>query len=211
VFEPIRALAIAALTTCLGITVATASAIQVTLDTSALAGTAAQLAFDFIEGGTPSNSVTITGFSTDGTLGGATLTGDVTGALPGTVTLSDSNFFNEYLLHIALGNSISFTFETTDNPPDDPSFPPDSFSFFLIDPTTGLSLIETSDPTGANSLLLYSIGVASPLRVYDSDQVTISAASTAPEPAPALLMLVGLLVWAAFPSWRSLNRDMPVR
>ena len=47
----------------------------VTVDTSTLAGTSAQIAFDFIDGGPPSNTVTISGFTTDGTLGNPVPTG----------------------------------------------------------------------------------------------------------------------------------------
>jgi hypothetical protein len=203
VFDRTRALAIAALAACLGMGVATASPVQVSIDTSALAGTSATLAFDFVEGGPPSNSVTITGFSSDGTLGSATLTGDVTGTLPGTVTLGDAQFFNELLQDIVLGSTIAFTFDATGNPPDDGSLP-DAFSFFILDPKTLMSLIETTDLTGAGSLLLFSIGSSSPLEVYGSPQVTITAVSTVPEPSSALLVLIAMAAGAALRSrsWR---------
>ena len=119
----------------------------VSVDTSGLAGTSAQLAFDFIEGGTPSNTITISGFLTDGTLGSASSSGDVSGTLPGTVILNDSSFFNEYLTDITLGSSFSFVFGATANGPDSGSLP-DAFSLFLIDPNTGQALFPTTDPSG---------------------------------------------------------------
>ena len=54
-----------------------------------LVGTAAQIAVDFIDGGPPANTVTLAVFTTDGTLGANSTSGDVTGALPGTLTLGD--------------------------------------------------------------------------------------------------------------------------
>src|ERR1700730_5269138 len=70
--------------------------IQITIDTSSLAGMNAALAFDLINGGPPANSMTISGFASNGTLGAGSSTGGVTGAFPGTVTIMDTAFFNEY-------------------------------------------------------------------------------------------------------------------
>jgi hypothetical protein len=193
VLQSLRAFAIAALACGLGVATATASPVLVTVDTSQLAGVEAQLAFDLIDGGPPSNTVTITGFTSDGTLGVIALTGDVSGALPGTVTLGDSDFFNEYLQHVTLGNAISFTFDATGLAPTDQSSIPDGFSFLLIDPATNLPLVQTSDPTGANALLLYSVGSVTPLVVYAADQVTVFATAV-PEPGSAPLALAALLI-----------------
>lgn len=49
-----------------------AAPISVTVNTAALASSPAQLAFNLIDGGPRSNSVTISVFATDGTLGSAT-------------------------------------------------------------------------------------------------------------------------------------------
>lgn len=60
----------------------------ITVDTSGLNGSAAQIALDFIGGPSPANTVTITNFLTDGLLGSQTPTGGEIGTLPGTVTLN---------------------------------------------------------------------------------------------------------------------------
>ena len=88
----------------LSATPAYASLILVTVDTSALAGTQADLAFDLIDGGPPPNTVTLSEFTTGGTLGASSSTGDVTGAFPGVVTLADTSFFSEYLQNETLVN-----------------------------------------------------------------------------------------------------------
>jgi hypothetical protein len=151
-----------------------ASSILVTVDTSALAGTQADLAFDLVDGGPPSNAVTITTFATDGTLGAASTKGNVTGALPGSVTLADTAFLSEYRQAATLGKSLSFVINATGKPPNAASFP-DGFSFFLLDHATGLPLVTTSHPTGANALLLLSIGTSALPDLYASDNVRISA------------------------------------
>src|SRR5437763_15415084 len=122
--------------------------IQITIDTSLLAGVSTDLAFDLTNGGLPANTVTISGFASNGTLGAASSSGDVTGALPGVVTIGDTGFFNEYLQNITLGSSLTFSFDTTGNPAAPGSFP-DGFALFFLDPITGLPLFATSDVTGA--------------------------------------------------------------
>ena len=102
---------------------------QVSINTTAYSGTAIDLAFDLIDGGPPSNSVTIGGFSSDGTLGTAPApsTG-VSGNLPSLVTLTDSVFFVELLQPLTAANGISFLLTLTGNAPDITSSP-DSFVF----------------------------------------------------------------------------------
>lgn len=114
--------------------------------------------------------MTIYDFSSDGTLGPASITHDFATVpapdLTAPVTFDDSGvFFNEYLQGITLGNSLSFRFDTTGNPAD-PGSLPDAFSFFILDDTATTSLISTSDPT--NALFLYNIGEAGPLQVNDA-------------------------------------------
>jgi hypothetical protein len=187
-----------------------ASPILVTVDTSALAGTQADLAFDLIDGGPPPNTVTLSGFTTDGTLGASSSTGDVTGAFPGTVTLADTSFFNEYLQNETLGTTFQFILDSTNLPADLTSFP-DGFALFLLDHATGLSLVTTSDPTGADALFLWSLGTTTAPDLYSSDtvHVTIGPVNPAPEPSTlslAMIGIAGLILFSAFGLWRARNR-----
>jgi hypothetical protein len=95
------------------------SVLAVNVNTTALAGTQVDIAFDFIDGGPPSNdnTVTLSNFLTDGTLGAVSPSGGVSGNLPGTVTLTDPTFFNEYLTGITLGTDFSFQLDATTNRP----------------------------------------------------------------------------------------------
>src|ERR1700736_1579782 len=56
---------------------------QIKVDSSPITGVSAQLAFDFLDGGPPSNTITISSFTTDGPLGSVFPSGGVTGTLPG--------------------------------------------------------------------------------------------------------------------------------
>jgi hypothetical protein len=134
---------------------ASATLIDISIDTTSLAGTPAVLAFDLLQGDSVTNSVTIRNFASDGVLGGAAGSGGpVTGTLPGEVSIADSEFFNELLQEITLASTISFRLSITENflgPT------PSGFSFFMLDPLTLLPLFETSDPTGAHALFAFDI------------------------------------------------------
>jgi hypothetical protein len=187
-------------TLAVGVPPVSAAPIKVTLATTGLAATNAALAFDLIDGGPPPNAVTITAFATDGTLGSSQSSGSVTGTLPGAVTLFDTAFFSEYLQFMTLGNELSFVFDTSGNAPG-PGSLPDAFSLFLLDATTLMPLVSTSDPTGANALLLYNIGDSNPLAIYAGDGFTVTVEPVRGVPAPGTLMLA-LTALALFASLR---------
>ena len=168
----------------------------INVDTSIYSGTDAQLAFDLISGGDPSsNTVTISGFSATGTLGADGLNrGNASGSLPGTITLSTAglSFFNEYLKNITLGSKFSFLLDATTNGSGS-AFSPDAFSLFILDPSSSSTLYSTTDPTGADALLLLNIDGSSngDLSVYDA---TVSA-TPVPEPGTAVLLSAGFLLF----------------
>jgi hypothetical protein len=190
-----------------------ASPIQITVDTSSLSGLGI-LAFDFIDGGPPFNSVTISGFASDGAPGDACVTHDFVTCDPapkltdGAVTLDDTVFsFTEYRQSITFGNSFSFLFDTTGNPAE-PGSQPDGFSLFLLDQDAIFSLVETADPTGA--LFVYAIGATEPLQIFTE---LVQLPSAAPEPGALALCLAGLigvaLVRAAANNNNSAQKSLP--
>jgi len=131
---------------------------DVTINTSTLIGTGATLTYDFIAGGgTQSNSVAISNFSTDGTLvPGGVNSGSVSGSLAGTAMLTTASFFNELQQGITLGSTISFQVDLTTNAPTGGSLP-DTLSLFLLDPTASYSLTGTPDPSGSDSLVTVQV------------------------------------------------------
>jgi len=175
------------------------TSLSATFDTSSIANTDALIAFDFIPGDSSVlNSVSVFNFLTDGTInaGTAILTGDVTGDLTSSASLENTSFFNEIMQPLSLGNSI--TFNVTLSQEFSGSIP-DALSVFLLDGSY-MPLFHTTDPTGADSLFLFSIdGTATGnLNIYAADStisnpVTWSAELvTVPIPATVWLFLPGL-------------------
>lgn len=172
-----------------------ATTFNVSIGSAGFAGASATLAFDFVDGGPPSNTVILSALTSDGTQGASSTTGGVSGTGPWTIT--DTSFFNELLVSFApLGTSTSFSFTTTDNPPDPGSFP-DSFSFFLLDSSAIFPLITTNAPGGSDALFevdMTGLGAAG-LSVYTPDQsgfsIQVSTPGVMPEPGSLALLIVG--------------------
>jgi len=189
-----------------------ATSVNVSIDTAAISGTEALLTFDLFDfDGLSNNSAVVRAFSTDGTLGSAATTGDVNGSLPGTVTISDTVGVGELLQGIILGSSTAFVLDLTTN---FVGGQPDSFSFFLLDPATSFSLIDTNLLGDA----LFTVGIAnSPqglsLSVSGGNTPNVGVSATVvPEPSTLALVVLGLPVifWCArchlaSPALRSLS------
>jgi hypothetical protein len=177
-----------------------ATTFNVSIDSTAFSGVDATLVFDFIDGGPPNNTVSLSALTSDGTQGAAFATDGVSGTGPW--TFSDacgvSCTFNELLVSFGpLGTSLSFSFSTTDNPPEGGSSP-DAFSFFVLDSSGGF-LITTDAPFESNALFEFDItGLgAEGLRVYTPVQsgysIQVSAPGVAPEPGSLALLAAGFV------------------
>ncbi len=194
---------------------ARATTIDVTMDTSALNGVPAVLAFDFIDGGPPDNSVTLSALTSDGTQFSTSTAGNVTGGGPWTFSDAGGSFLNELLVTFnPMGTSLSFSFTTTDHPPA-PGSLPDAFSVFLLDSTATLPLITTDDPTHADALFLFNLGQGPEgLTVFTVDQsdFTVNASSAptpASEPRIAALLLAGAMALLALGRFARLRIRAP--
>ncbi len=176
-----------------------AAVYDVTIDTTDLTGTDAYLAFDLIDGDsvTANNTATISNFLTDATLGMADSTGGVSGTLPGTVTITDTDAFNELLQAATLASSISFRLDLTENNPGDSV--PDQFSFFLLN-SDEFPLYSTDDPTGTDAVFAADIFGPGSVELYVFTPTSSPAASTSvtvvPLPPAILLFLTGVSLLA---------------
>src|SRR5262249_51862810 len=116
---------------------------DVSVDTSAISGTAGSLDFEFNPGPlvTQAASLQILNFSSDGTLAGSpALTGDVSGALPGTVTFDNGTAFNDYFEGFTYGSTLSFQvslFGPALSSPDGTSTSGSSFAFSMFSDAAG--------------------------------------------------------------------------
>jgi len=184
-----------------------ATTLQFTFDAGSLAGTAASLAFDFIDGDgiAGNNTVVVSDFYTTGTLGNSSIMGGVAVTHPGPfpVTLTDSDFFNEFLQELTLGGTIRFTLDLTEQRASG-SPTPDSFSFFLLnDSLFPLPLFATTDPLGLDALFAVDIdGISGgDLQIFapitTGPTWTVTSATSVPLPSTALLLGAGLLAGIA--------------
>jgi hypothetical protein len=124
-------------------------------------------------------AASITDF-TGATLGTAYPSGNnVTGTLPGTVTIDNSSGYNDYFQALIFGNSITFTLDLT-------SVPENSFalSFFASDQTQLL----TTDPSGYATTI--DVNQTGTVVTNSSSQVT-AALATPSVPEPGTLLLLG--------------------
>jgi hypothetical protein len=127
--------------------------------------------------------------------GAPATTGDVIGALPGTVALANSAAFNDYFQPVQFGTSFSLLVDFADDFLTQPSFSSSVFALSLYD-STGASPLLTTDPTG--SLALFQLdfdGIT--FQTFPVAPGAISAAQVSPTavplPATAWLFLLGLL------------------
>jgi hypothetical protein len=174
---------------------------DVMVNTTSLDGLDATLAFDFFDGGPPSNTVILGTLTSDGTQGATSKFGDVTGNGPWTFSdLGNTSFDNELLVDFTpMRTSLAFSFTATDNPPDGGSSP-DSFSFVVLDTDHVTPLITTDEPLGSDALFLFNLGQGTQgLTVYNpillpgqifSIEVTPSQ-SGVPEPSTLALLAAG--------------------
>jgi hypothetical protein len=186
---------------------------NVALNTNPLIGNAAgpfSLEFQFTDGSGLSdgnNTATVSGLQVgSGALGGVTSTfGSTSGTLPGSLTLTDTSFFSQYIQSFTPGSTLSFTLSVTNNV--DAGGVPDEFSFAILDktaheiPSTGLG----------DALVLVDINSAHPtLLSFPSDTsrnagggapIALAAATitpaVVPEPSLTWLAAAGTVLLAA--------------
>jgi hypothetical protein len=168
------------------------------LDSSALVGPF-ELVFVLTDGsgtGDANNTVTLSNFLFGGGSAGsvdASLSfGGESGDLSSGVALVDSFFVNIFASSFTPGSALSFDFSLTTNV--DAGGTPDQFSFELLH-SDGTS-VNTTDPSGANSLLTVNLDSAHPGISTFASELTpapiVVEAGVAPEPSSLALFAIAL-------------------
>jgi uncharacterized membrane protein len=164
------------------------------------------VSFSFTDGGPQTNTISMSYLENfNAKLVASRSSGDVSGDFPGSVVLSDTSFFNEYQLDLdelvtSGGFTFSFVLNATNNGPGADDFP-DGFSITTFSTTTGLPILQTNDPTGANASLVLSIVGGDDITTLSYEIFTQDDSSNleirdidvpAPIPAPGT---AGLMFW----------------
>jgi hypothetical protein len=190
-------LCIAFLLTTATLAVADPITYNVTVDTSSISGTSGSLDFQFNPGPltTQAASLQILEFSSDGSLAGSpALTGDVGGALPGTLTFDNGTQFNDYFDDFTFGSTLSFQvslYGPALSSPDGVSTSGSDFAFSMFsDPPGTIPTLTTDTVDGFASTI--DVNLDGTTTVTDPSIQTIIASSTViPEPSNLLLMATG--------------------
>jgi hypothetical protein len=149
------------------------------IDTTSVAGQTGYLELQFNPGLNPGvASAAVSNFTSDAALAGAPqLTGNVTGALPGTVTINNTTGWNDYYQTITFGSSVQFALNLTGSAGN--SF---ALSFYGADGATPLLTKDTLYGYATTIDLNANGGVVN----NQSNQVSVT-----PTPIPAAAWLFG--------------------
>ncbi len=170
----------------LSLTLQHATATQLTLDTTSWNGTDVIVAYDLIDGSPNQSKINI----------GEILVDSISFSVA--TSIEDLYFYNTFENLVTLGDEliISFNIEIAGSQVD--GYFPDSFSIYLLDSSTYLSLFSTSDPTGADSLIQWDIGDETPIVYAGTLGDSSQNSSPVPEPHSLLLFIIGIASFAKF-------------
>jgi hypothetical protein len=179
---------------------------SVSVDTSSIAGTAGSIDLNFNPGPliTQAASLQILGFASDGTLaGGPTLTGDVSGSLPTTLTFDNGTGFNDYFEGFTFGTTLAFNvslFGPALSSPDGISTSGSTFAFSMFSDAAGTIPTLTIDTING---FAYTVDVN--LDGTTTATNFVAQTSSVPEPHSWLLAGMGMIALGGL-SLRRFNR-----
>jgi hypothetical protein len=173
---------------------------NMTVDTSSINGTVGSLDFQFNPGALSSQSASlqVLAFTSDGTLAGSPqLTGDVSGLLPGTLTLDNGTGFNDYFEGFAFGNTISFDvslYGPALSPPNGVSSSGSTFAFSMFSDSAGTVPALTTDTTdGFATTLNVNLDGTTTVSDFSAETSVVPEVQAIPEPS-SLGFLISLML-----------------
>ena len=197
------------ITLCMLAPLARASVVEydVSVDTSQLTGAFGNiyLQFDGINDAQFA-TVSITDFATTGTLEGLQFSfGDVSGSLPGTLTIDNGAALNQYSELLQFGSSISFDVTFGGPAVTDPNGTSSSGSTFAL-AFTGLNGVPLFTSDGVVGVINLNLdGSLQPIAYSDITSFT----AVAPEPGSLALVIPGVLCLAAAAFCKRMRKSRP--
>jgi hypothetical protein len=172
--------------------------LNVSVQTSPLSAQSGYLDFQFNPGDSSALPATasVSGFqSVGGTLAPtATLTGDASGSLPGTVTLNNSTPFNDAFQGFTFGDSFSFTLTLSGPAVDNPGGTTGSAFALSLYAADGITPLLTTDPNGSVATIDLNANGTATIYTFSESQTdsthaaTVTLAGAVPEPSALTLL-----------------------
>lgn len=188
-----------------GLASANAVTYDVTVNTSSISGTAGSLDFQFDPGSlaTQAASLHIIGFTSDGTLAGSpVLSGDVTGALPATLTFDNGTGFNDYFEGFTYSNTMSFDvslYGPALSAPDGESTSGSTFAFSMFSDSAGTIPALTTDATEGFAFTVdVNLDGTTTVTKFSSQTEVGAVARAVPEPSSLAVLGAALALLVAF-------------
>lgn len=180
---------------------------MITVNTASQLGDAGSLDLQFNPGGLLSQAadLSILNFSTDGSLSGPVLTGDASGALPGTVLFDNGSSFNDYFTGFTYGTTLTFDVLLSGpalRSPDGVSTSGSTFAFSMFSDAAGSVPVLTTDTTDGFAVTV-NVNLDGSTTLTNSS--TETGISVVPEPATLPLFSIALAALAGFVRFRRKN------
>ena len=171
---------------------------SVSVDTSSLSTQSGFLDFELNPGDSSAEAATAT-VTLFQSVGGilsqpASLTGDATGSLPGTLTLNNTTAFNDVFQGFTFGDSFSFRLTLSGQAVDSPGGTTGSAFALSLYAADGTTPLLTTDPNGSVATIdLNANGTASVHTFAQSptDNSSVATVTAVPEPSALVLVLIG--------------------
>lgn len=169
---------------------------DVTVNTASISGTAGSLDFNFNPGPlvTQAASLQILNFASNGTLAGSpTLTGDVTGLLPGTLMFDNSTGFNDYFDGFTYGSTPTFNvrlYGPALSAPNGTATSGSTFAFSIFSNPAGTTPALTTDLINGFAATI-DVNLKGTTMVTNYSGQTKVTPLTTPVPEPSSLTLLG--------------------
>ncbi len=169
---------------------------NVGVNTTAIAGQSGFVDFTFLSGGAaaPAATATVTNFArVGGTLGAATLTGNATGALPGTLTLGNAGAFNDIFQAVTFGTQYSFQALVNTPVPNGSNVGSRlSISLYAADGVTPLLTVDPGGAVAAIDVNSAGVGTFTAFASSVAGGAPVATGTAIPEPNAGLLFVSGI-------------------